>query len=63
MAGVAHRRHHGIGFDNGGDLFQGLFAEFLANLGQCLALGIRKLYTPFDLVAPDTIFGREILVA
>jgi len=53
----------GIGFDDSGHVFEGLLAEFLADLGEGLALGIGELYAPFDLLAQNTIFSDEILIS
>jgi hypothetical protein len=54
---------YGIGFDDGGDVFEGLLAEFLADLGEGLTLGASELYTSFNLLAQDAIFGSEIFIA
>jgi hypothetical protein len=50
-------------FDDGGDFFQGLLAELFADFSQGPALSIGEQYTSFNLLAQDTIFGNEILVA
>jgi hypothetical protein len=55
--------YNGLRFDDGGDLRQGLLTQFLADLGQSLALGITELDAPLDLVAQDAIFGYQILVS
>jgi hypothetical protein len=52
-----------IGFDDGGDFFQGLLAELLTNLSESSALGVGELYASFNLVAQDVIFGDEIVVS
>jgi hypothetical protein len=52
-----------IGFDNGGDVFEGLLAEFSADLGEGLTFAIREPYASFNPVAQDTILNDEILVA
>jgi hypothetical protein len=52
-----------VGFDDGGNFFEGLFAQFLADLGQSLALGIGERYTPFNLFAQNTIFFDQVFVA
>ena len=45
--GLGHRRH----------LFQSLFAELLAKLGECFAIAVREVHTAADLLAENTILG------
>jgi hypothetical protein len=41
----------GVGFDDMSPFFQGLFIQFLADLGQGLTFRITELYASLDLVA------------
>ena len=52
-----------VGFDDGGDFFQGLLAELLAELSQGLALGVGELNTPLNLLAQDTVLCDHVFVA
>jgi hypothetical protein len=54
---------NGVGFDDGGDFFQGLLAELLAELSQGLALGVGELNTPRNLLAQDTVLFDHVFVA
>ncbi len=45
--GLSHRRN----------LFQSLFAELLAQLGECFAIAVREGHTAADLLAENTILG------
>jgi hypothetical protein len=53
----------GVGLDDGGHFLQGFLAQLLANFGQRLAFAICQPHTTCDLVAQDTIFGHQVLVA
>ena len=51
--GLGHRRH----------LFQSLFVQLLAKLGECFAIADRKVYTTADLLAEHTILGYQVRMA
>jgi hypothetical protein len=51
--GLGHRRN----------LFQSLFAQLLAKLGECFALAIREVHTTTDLLAENTILGYQVRIA
>jgi hypothetical protein len=52
-----------LGFDDGSDFLQRLLAEFLADLGQGLALGVGKLDPPCNVVAQNPILFDHVCVA
>jgi hypothetical protein len=51
--GLGHHRY----------LFQRLFAQLLAKLGECLAIADREVHTTADLLAEHTILGYQVRIA
>jgi len=52
-----------VGCDDGGHFLQGWLPQPLTDFGQRLTCAIRQPHTARDLVAKNTIFGHEVLVA
>src|SRR5215510_13457883 len=52
----------GVGFDDGGHLFEGFLPQLLADLSQSLALAIAEAHAALNLAAQDTIFRHQVLV-
>ncbi len=48
----------GVGLGNRRYLFQSLFAQSLANLGECSALARCELHPALNLLTEDPIFGH-----
>ena len=53
----------GVGCDDLGHFLQGLLAELLANLSQCLALAITQLDASLDVIAEHAVFSHQVLIA
>ena len=52
-----------IGFDESGNLLQGLLAQRLTDVSQCLAFAITQPEASLDLVSEDTVFRHQLFVA
>ncbi len=52
-----------VGLNDLGHFLQGLLPQLVANCGQRLAFAVTQPDAPFELVAEDTIFRDQILVA
>ena len=52
-----------VGLDDRGHVLQGLLPQLVANDGQRLAFAVTQPGAPFELVAEETIFRDQILVA
>jgi hypothetical protein len=53
----------GVGLGNRRNLCQGLLAQLLANLGECLAIAIRELHTTSDLLTENAILCYQVRIA
>src|SRR5262252_2832937 len=56
-------RQDSVGLGNRRNLFQSLFAQLLAKLGECFAVAVREVYTTADLLAEHTILGYQVRIA
>jgi hypothetical protein len=54
---------NGVGLGNCRNLCQGLLAQLLAHLGECLAIVIRKLHATSDLLTEHAILGDQVRIA
>jgi hypothetical protein len=45
------------------NLFQSLFAQLLAKLGECFAIADHEVHTTADLLAENTILGYQVRIA
>ena len=52
-----------VGLGNRRNLFQSLFAQLLAQLGECFAIAVREVHTTADLLAENTILGYQVCIA
>ncbi len=52
-----------VGFNDVGNLRQGLFTQPLADLSQCSTLGVGEWHATLNPVSQNAIFGHEILIS
>jgi hypothetical protein len=52
-----------VRFGNRRHLFQGLFAQLLAKLGEYFAIAVREVHTTADLPAEHAILGDQVHIA
>ena len=48
---------------NGGDCFQGLLTQLLANFGKCFAIAVRQVHATAHLLAEDTVLRCKVGIA